>query len=232
MIAVEGVFKSLRGQVILDNISLEVPDAGIVAVLGPSGAGKTVLLKIIAGIMHPDSGRVIYDGQELRYGRFADNEHTLVKIGFVFQGGALFDSLNVAENVSLPLKERTGLSRIEIEKRVLAVLEQVGMGANRGLYVRELSGGMVRMVAIARALITEPKYIFFDEPTSGLDPLLRERICDIIKSLAGTGNRSAVVVTHDIEVAKRLTDRLYILKGCKLFVAEEIKKEDYEPAGS
>jgi len=232
MIAVEGVFKSLRGQVILDNISLEVPDAGIVAVLGPSGAGKTVLLKIIAGIMHPDSGRVIYDGQELRYGRFADNEHTLAKIGFVFQGGALFDSLNVAENVSLPLKERTGLSRIEIEKRVLAVLEQVGMGANRGLYVRELSGGMVRMVAIARALITEPKYIFFDEPTSGLDPLLRERICDIIKSLAGTGNRSAVVVTHDIEVAKRLTDRLYILKGCKLFVAEEIKKEDYEPAGS
>ncbi|MGQ9707949.1 MAG: ABC transporter ATP-binding protein [bacterium] len=232
MIRVEQVSKRLRGQLILDEVSLEVPEAAVVTVLGPSGAGKTVLLKIVAGIMAPDSGRVFYDGQELTYGRFADNKGRTGKIGFVFQGGALFDWMNVADNIALPLRERTGLSGREIEKRVGEVLKRVGMDRCGELPVRELSGGMMRLVAIARALITEPKYIFFDEPTSGLDPLLRERVCDLIGQLPASGKRSAVVVTHDLEVAKRLADRFYILRGCRLILSEEVKKEDYEPAGA
>lgn len=232
MIAVERVCKKLRGQVVLDEVSMTVPDKEVVGVLGPSGAGKTVLLKIIAGLLAPDAGRVIYDGQELSYGRFADNQEKLGSIGFVFQGGALFDSLNVADNIALPLRERTGLTGTEVEKRVVAALEEVGMGANKGLQVRELSGGMVRLVAIARALVTEPKYIFFDEPTSGLDPVLRERVGAIIKRMVAGKARSVVIVTHDLESAKSLTDRLYILKGCRLFALDDIKKEDYEPADS
>lgn len=232
MIELQEVSKRLRGQVVLDKVNLKIPDTGVIAILGPSGAGKSVLLKIVAGLIPPDSGRVFYDGAELSYGRFADNREKLGKLGFVFQGGALFDSLNVVENVALPLMERAGLARTEIEKRVGAVLEEVGMGANKWLRVNELSGGMVRLVAIARALVTEPKYVLLDEPTSGLDPILRERVCAIIKRMVTGKERSVVIVTHDLESAKGLTDRLYILKGCRLFAPGDIKKEDYEPADS
>ncbi len=230
MIVVERVSKRLRGQLVLDGVNMTVPDSAIVVVLGPSGAGKTVLLKIIAGLIPPDSGQVLYDGTPLRYGRVVDNEPILKRIGFVFQTGALFDWLNVAENVALPLTEKTHLSKNEIKERVARSLNDVGMTGAAKLKVRELSGGMVKLVAIARALVNDPSYLFFDEPTSGLDPANRERVCQLITEVSKKGKRSVVVVTHDLESARRLAERFYLLKGNQLVLAVDVKKEDYEPA--
>ncbi|MEO0070784.1 MAG: ATP-binding cassette domain-containing protein [candidate division WOR-3 bacterium] len=226
----ERVSKRLRGQLVLDGVNMTVPDSAIVVVLGPSGAGKTVLLKIIAGLIPPDSGQVLYDGTPLRYGRVVDNEPILKRIGFVFQTGALFDWLNVAENVALPLTEKTHLSKNEIKERVAQSLNDVGMTGAAKLKVRELSGGMVKLVAIARALVNDPSYLFFDEPTSGLDPANRERVCQLITEVSKKGKRSVVVVTHDLESARRLAERFYLLKGNQLVLAVDVKKEDYEPA--
>lgn len=229
MIRVEQVTKKMRGQVVLNDVSMEVPDGTIAVVLGPSGGGKSVLLKIIAGLLPPDSGRVIYDNQVLQFGEFADNEDILGRIGFVFQGGALFDWLNVTENVALPLRERAKLHPREIQERVLSALARVGMAEMAGLAIQELSGGMVRLVAIARALVHDPDYLFFDEPTAGLDPATRERVCQLIADVCRERRRTALIVTHDLDTARFLGQRFYLLKGTRLKDAVDIKKEDYEP---
>ncbi len=228
MIKVEGVAKSFRGQKVLDNVNMEVGDSSIVVVLGRSGAGKTVLLKIIAGLVQPDEGQVIYDGSLLRYGRFADNRAVLNKIGFVFQGGALFDWLSVADNIALPLREKTKMRTGEINRRVGEVLELVGMKGIERLRVKELSGGMVKLVAIARALVQKPRYLFLDEPTSGLDPVSRERVCWLIANEGRRDGRNSIVVTHDLESACFFTNRFYILKETQVFQSDDVKKEDYE----
>ncbi len=230
MIKLEKVTKRLRGQLILDNIDIEIPEQTRVVVLGRSGVGKTVLLKIMAGLIVPDSGQVSYSGQILDYGLFADNGEILQKIGFVFQNGALFDSLTVADNVALPLRERSNLTVKEVEARVNRVLAQVGMEKAATLRVQELSGGMTRLVAIARALVVEPSYLFFDEPTSGLDPASRDRICRLIFEVFNEQKRTAVIVTHDLDIARELGERFYLLRENRLFPAQDIRKEDYEPS--
>jgi phospholipid/cholesterol/gamma-HCH transport system ATP-binding protein len=228
MVRVEQLSKKLGGQPVVVDVSMEVPDGCCVCVLGKSGAGKTVLLKLVAGIMPPDSGRVYYDGLMLNYGPFADNRQIVLQTGFVFQGGALFDGMSVGDNVALPLRERDRLPEGEIRKRVQQVLCRVGLPDSSRLGVRELSGGMVRLVAIARALVTEPKYVFLDEPTSGLDPLLRERVLGIIQHLARTG-RSVLLVTHDLEAVRQIADRIYIMKAGRVYPMDRnVKKEDYE----
>jgi phospholipid/cholesterol/gamma-HCH transport system ATP-binding protein len=230
MIKLEKVTKRLRGQLILDNVDIEIPEQTRVVVLGRSGVGKTVLLKIMAGLIVPDSGQVSYSGQILDYGLFADNGEILQKIGFVFQDGALFDSLTVADNVALPLRERSNLTVKEVEARVKRVLAQVGMEKAATLRVQELSGGMTRLVAIARALVVEPSYLFFDEPTSGLDPASRDRICRLIFEVCYEQKRTAVIVTHDLDIARELGERFYLLRENRLFPAQDIRKEDYEPS--
>lgn len=224
MIKLEQVTKRLKNQLILDKVNMEVPFGKRVVVLGPSGAGKTVLLKIMAGLISPDSGRVIYSDQI--------NGSIQGKIGFVFQGGALFDSLTVAENIALPLRERSGLGTKEIREKVNAILSRVGLEGAGNLRIGQLSGGMVRLVAIARALVNDPAYLFFDEPTSGLDPVSRERICQLISEVCAEQGKTAVVVTHDLEVAQKLGEKLYLLKERRLRPAMEIKKEDYELSGA
>jgi phospholipid/cholesterol/gamma-HCH transport system ATP-binding protein len=230
VIVVEGVRKSFRDLVVLDGVSLEVPDRSVVAMLGPSGIGKTVLIKIMAGLLPPDSGRVTYDGGRLEFGMFSDNHRKTGGIGYVFQSGALFDSLSVAENVALPLRETSRLTESQVAARVRQVLEYVGMEHNAGLAPRVLSGGMSRLVAIARALVTEPRYIFYDEPTTGLDPAVRERVCGLIKGLREGGRQTQVVVTHDLDAARDVADQLYMLKAGKLVRADSVRKEDYEQA--
>lgn len=232
MIKLEQVTKRLGSQLILDRVNMEVPFGTRVVVLGPSGAGKTVLLKIMAGLIPPDAGRVIYSDQILGYGRFADNGAIRGKIGFVFQGGALFDSLTVADNIALPLRERSGLGSKEIEERVNALFRRVGLEGAGNLRIGQLSGGMARLVAMARALVNDPVYLFFDEPTSGLDPVSRERVCRLISEVCAEQGRTAVVVTHDLDVAQKLGERLYLLKECRLRPAREIRKEDYELSGA
>jgi len=194
--------------------------------------GKTVLLKIMAGLIKPDQGRVFYDGRRIGFGRFADNRQMTGGLGYVFQGGALLDSLTVAENVGLVLEETTRLGRDEVQRRTAEALTRVGMAEHADLYPRALSGGMTRLVAIARALVADPRYLFFDEPTTGLDPAVSGRICTMIRGLRDQGKRAQVVVTHDLAAACLLADHTYMLRGAKLVRADNARKEDYEPAGA
>jgi len=232
MIRVEGVSKRFRNKVVLDDVSFDVPNGATTVILGPSGIGKTVLLKIMAGLLRPDEGRVLHDGRRIRFGRFADNRELTGGLGYVFQGGALFDSLTVADNVSLVLEETTRLARAEIRNRTDEALRRVGMAEHAGLYPRALSGGMTRLVAIARALVAAPRCVFFDEPTTGLDPAVRERVHKIIRELREGGDRALVVVTHDLEAARLLADCTYMLRAGKLVRADNVRKEDYEQAYS
>jgi len=232
MIRVEQVSKRFRDHVVLDHVSFDVPDGATTVILGPSGTGKTVLLKIMAGLLRPDEGRVFHDNLRIRFGRFADNQELTGGLGYVFQGGALFDSLTVAENVALVLEETTHLSRTEIDRRTLEALQQVGMAENALLYPRALSGGMTRLVAIARALVADPHTLFFDEPTTGLDPAVRERVFAMIRHLRQTGTRALAIVTHDLEAARLLADQTYMLRAGKLVRADNVRKEDYEQAYS
>lgn len=228
MIAIERVSKRFHNRLVLDGVSFEVPDAKVVVILGPSGIGKTVLLKIMAGLMAPDQGLVSYDGTAFGYGTFSDNRPVYAQLGYVFQGGALFDSLSVADNVALPLRENTGLREREVRERAAAVLERVGMGQHARLLPRALSGGMTRLVAIARALASSPRYLFFDEPTTGLDPVMRGRISDLISSLRDQEGKTEVVVTHDLDAARAVADRILMLKDGRLSSLEGARKEDYE----
>jgi len=229
MIRVEEVSKRFRDKVVLDKVSLDVPDGTTMAILGPSGIGKTVLLKIMAGLLGPDEGRVFHDGRRVHFGRFAEPTG---RLGYVFQGGALFDSLTVAENVALVLEETTRLSRSEIDRRTQDVLRRVGMSGHGCLSPRALSGGMTRLVAIARALVADPHTIFYDEPTTGLDPAVRERICAVIRELREQRSRTQVVVTHDLDAACSLASNTYMLRAGRLVRADNVRKEDYEQAYS
>ena len=232
MIRAEGISKRFRGSVVLDRVSLDVPDGATTVILGPSGVGKTVLLRIMAGLLKPDEGRVFHDGRRIHFGRFADNRELSGGLGYVFQGGALFDSLTVVENVALALEETTRMSCAEIRSRADEVLRRVGMAEHVGLYPRALSGGMTRLVAIARALVADPHTLFFDEPTTGLDPAIRERIFSIVRELREHGDRALAVVTHDLEAARLLADHTYMLRASKLVRADNVRKEDYEQAYS
>ncbi len=232
MIRAEGISKRFRGSVVLDRVSLDVPDGATTVILGPSGVGKTVLLRIMAGLLKPDEGRVFHDGRRIHFGRFADNRELSGGPGYVFQGGALFDSLTVVENVALALEETTRMSCAEIRSRADEVLRRVGMAEHVGLYPRALSGGMTRLVAIARALVADPHTLFFDEPTTGLDPAIRERIFSIVRELREHGDRALAVVTHDLEAARLLADHTYMLRASKLVRADNVRKEDYEQAYS
>ncbi len=229
MIRVEGVSKRFEDRVVLDDVDLEVGDGKLVVILGPSGIGKTVLLRIMAGLLPADAGTVSYDGRPLRFGAFSDNRPILEQLGYVFQSGALFDSLNVFDNVALPLRENSRLGAKELKSRVRAALDRVGMAQHEALPVSSLSGGMVRLVALARALACSPRYVFYDEPTTGLDPVMRDRILDLVVSLRDNEGQTGIAVTHDLAAAERMADRIYMLKDRRLVVlGGRAGKEHYE----
>ncbi|MBN2537114.1 ATP-binding cassette domain-containing protein [candidate division WOR-3 bacterium] len=228
MIEVREVSKRFEGRAVLDRVSLLVPDRKVVVILGPSGIGKTVLLRVMTGLMVPDSGEVRYDGVTLRPDDGSASEAVLCRVGFVFQSGALFDSLTVAENIALPLSETRRLARAELERRVREALALVGMENCRDRYPHELSGGMSRLVAIARSLVTDPDYLFFDEPTTGLDPVMRERMTRLIVRLRDEKGKTGVAVTHDLESARDIADVVYMLRDGRLMLMERAGKESYE----
>lgn len=198
MIAIEKLYKSFGGSAVLKGASLEVQDREVVALIGPSGSGKSVFLKHVAGLLRPDSGRIVFSGKELCGLRHAELVELRGRFGFLFQNGALFDSMTVYDNVAFPLREKTKLSEKEIRERVLIELEQVGLVGAENKYPAQLSGGMAKRAALARSLIRSPEIMLFDEPTTGLDPIIVHSIHALIASMHQRLGFSGIIVSHEI----------------------------------
>jgi phospholipid/cholesterol/gamma-HCH transport system ATP-binding protein len=213
-----GVSKSFGDKHVLDDVSFNVMPAETVCILGRSGVGKSVALHHIMGFLKPDSGRVIVAFQDITDYTEAQLEEIRKKVTMVFQNGALFDSLTVGENVAFPLRERRDLSEQQIYQIVDGLLDMVGVKEMRELLPSDLSTGMKRSVAIARALAAQPECVLYDEPTTMVDPLMAQLLGDLIKKLKFQLHLTSIVVTHDMRLAKKLADRVVFLhEGKALF---------------
>jgi phospholipid/cholesterol/gamma-HCH transport system ATP-binding protein len=211
VIRVQGLHKRFGSQPVLRGLDLDIATGEIMVVIGRSGGGKSVLLKHLVGLLRPDAGTVAVDGVEITRLRGGELDRVRERYGVVFQGGALFDSMSVAENVAFPLREKTKLGRAEIWGRVKEKLEQVGLKGMGGKNPAEISGGMRKRVSIARALVTEPEIVFFDEPTTGLDPILVNTIHHLIMDLHRKFRFTAVMVSHEIPEIFEIADRVAML---------------------
>jgi phospholipid/cholesterol/gamma-HCH transport system ATP-binding protein len=211
MIRVEAFHRSFDGNEVLRGVNLEISPGEVVALIGGSGCGKSVLLKHIAGLMKPDRGRIILDGKDLVTLRERELKALRDRMGFLFQGGALFDSMTVLENITFPLKEKTRLSSEEIQKLATEELARVGLSGSEHKYPSQISGGMVKRAAIARALVRDPEIMLFDEPTTGLDPVKGAAILDLIDSCHNRLKFTGIIVTHSIPTVFRIVDRVLML---------------------
>lgn len=210
MIRAEALEKAFGPLVVLRGVSLTVETGETVAVLGRSGTGKSVFLKHVAGLLEPDAGTV-WVGEERVTGASARAVRALrLRMGYVFQAGALFDSMTVGENVVLPLRRR-GVPPAEASERAAATLEKVGLAGQEARYPAELSGGMRKRAAVARAVVAEPEYLLYDEPTTGLDPVTTAVIDDLVVRLKEELRATSIVVTHDLRSAFRVADRVVML---------------------
>lgn len=218
MIELHGVKKRFGQQVVLDGVDFTVQDGETVALLGPSGCGKSVLLKHIVGLIRQDAGSVIVDGQDVAHLKREALRHLRSTIGYVFQNGALFDSMNVFENVRLGITNEDQFRDMDYcRERVARCLKLVNLTPETAQkYPAQLSGGMRKRVGISRAIAGTPKYLLYDEPTSGLDPVNSDIIDDLVKSLATELGVTSVMVTHDVRGAFRVADRLALLTGGKI----------------
>ena len=216
MIQVERLSKAFGDKHVLTDVSLEIREGETFALIGRSGAGKSVLLKHITGLLEPDAGRVTVDGEHVQALSYSDLRRLRRKFGVLFQGGALFDSMTALENVVFPLKTLGEGTPAEWRDRALECLEEVQLPDVGPKKPAELSGGMQKRVALARAIALEPRYILYDEPTSGLDPQTSETINDLILQLAATHRTTGVVITHDMHSALRIADRIGFLHESRL----------------
>jgi len=205
--------KSFGAHTVLDGVSLAVAPCETVVVLGGSGEGKSVFLKHLNGLLRPDGGSVRVLDRELS--ELAEDDVVALRrrVSYIFQHGALFDSLTVGENVAFPLREHARLGDDDVAGRVAALLDRVGLGGTEGLAPAELSGGMRKRVALARGLALDPEVILYDEPTAGLDPVTGVAISSLIGEVTRTTGATSLVVTHDIAVAAKLADRVAFLSG-------------------
>ncbi|MEM1270885.1 MAG: ABC transporter ATP-binding protein, partial [Bacteroidota bacterium] len=210
------VSKAFGSKEILKEVSFRIDDGETFVVLGQSGSGKSVTLKHMIGLLKPDSGEVFVDGVDVNtisYGELRELRHNF---GVLFQGGALFDSMTAADNVAFPLRMLRDIPEADVHERVAKCLEMVELPDAGEKHVAELSGGMQKRVALARAIALEPKYIFYDEPNSGLDPLTSHTINLLITSLADKLGVTSVVITHDIRAALDIADRIAFLHGGRI----------------
>jgi phospholipid/cholesterol/gamma-HCH transport system ATP-binding protein len=230
MISLSNVHKSFGTQTVLKGLNLVIPDGEITAVIGPSGEGKSVLLKHIIGLMRPDSGQIEVDGENILGLRRSQLNRIREKFGMLFQNAALFDSMTVFENVAFPLREKTRLPKDEIEQRVRSALEDVGLKNVNGKYPDELSGGMKKRVGLARALLLNPEIILFDEPTTGLDPVIKRAIHELIKETHRKFGFTAVIVSHEIpEIFDIAQNVAMLFQGeiLQIGTADEIRNSDH-----
>lgn len=216
LLHVEGLRKRFGDNVVLDGASLDVSRGSLVSVLGRSGAGKSVFLKCLADVMQPDEGRISFDGHLLSTGDAVARAEFRRRCSFLFQSNALFDSLTALENVALPLEQTTRLADQEIHKRSLEALRQLELETHRDRYPSQLSGGMQKRLALARAIVTKPELVLFDEPTAGLDPLRRNAVFAMIAKYQRQFGFTAVVVTHDVPEALVASDRVALLDNGRM----------------
>ncbi len=211
-IAVRGLCKSFGRKQVLDGLDIDCGSGESLVVIGGSGTGKSVLVKCILGLLHPEAGSIHIDGAETVGLPHAARERLLQKFGMLFQGSALFDSLNVWENVAFGLVQGRGIERPAAREIALAKLAAVGLGPEVSLLrTAELSGGMQKRVALARAIAAEPEIVFFDEPTTGLDPIMADVINDLIVKCVREVGTTAVSITHDMVSARKIADRIAML---------------------
>ena len=216
MIVFDRVSFSYGSRPVLKEVSFSIQVAEKVAILGGSGQGKTTLLKLILGLLRPDSGKIIIEGKDITEKSEKELRESRIKFSIVFQEGALFDSLSVKENVAFCLREYTKMSEEEIDQKVRTLLQKVGMENAMDLMPEELSGGMQRRVAIMRSLAAfEPEMFLYDEPTSGLDPVNADIIYRLMSELSGDG-KGFVMVTHDVLDAIKVSDRFLLLEKGRL----------------
>jgi phospholipid/cholesterol/gamma-HCH transport system ATP-binding protein len=216
-IAVRGVEKSFGAKRVLDGVDIDCGVGESLVIIGGSGTGKSVLIKCILGILHPEAGSIRVDGVETVGMRRGDRTALMQKCGMLFQGAALFDSLRVWENVAFGLIQGRGMERAKARRIALDKLAAVGLGAEVGeLRPAELSGGMQKRVALARAIAAEPEIIFFDEPTTGLDPIMADVINDLIIKCVREVGATAVSITHDMVSARKIADRIAMLHRGKI----------------
>ena len=211
MIRVQGLQKRFGAQPVLRGLDLYIATGEIMVVIGRSGGGKSVLLKHMIGLLRPDAGTVVVDGVDITRLRGRDLDRVRDRYGVVFQGGALFDSMSVYDNVAFPLREKSLLAAAEVRERVEEKLAQVGLTGMEAKNPAEISGGMRKRVAIARALVTEPEIVFFDEPTTGLDPILVNTIHHLIVDLHKRFRFTALMVSHEIPEIFEIADRVAML---------------------
>ncbi len=231
MIEVENLKKSFKDQTVLDGIDYVFERGKTNLIIGASGSGKSVFLKCMLGLFKPDTGTIKYDGKP--YSNFSDEEQRELRkeMGMLFQGGALFDSMNVEENVMFPLKMFTKQKRSEMLSRVHEVLERVNLEGTANKMPSEISGGMQKRVAIARAIVNKPKYLFCDEPNSGLDPKTATVIDNLIQELTHENDITTVLITHDMNSVLEIGERIAFLKDGVLAwkgTKDEIFKTDQE----
>jgi len=228
-IRLEHVTKSFDGRKVLDDVSFAVPRGSAFCLLGRSGTGKSVTLKHIIGLIRPDAGHVLVEGEDVPALRPRELARVRKRMGFLFQEGALFDSISVGENVAFPLRRHTDLPSPEIVRRARARLEQVGLGADYDKMPAQLSGGMRKRAGLARAMALDPPILLVDEPSAGLDPITSDEIDQLLLRAKLEQHKTLVVVTHNMPSARTLGDELALLDGGQLVVrgtATDLERSD------
>ncbi len=222
-IRLRGVYKAFGKTVVLDGLELDIERGRTTVVIGPSGTGKSVLLKHIVGLLRPNRGEVWFEDRRVDQLSEAQLVAVRMRMGLLFQGGALFDSMDVRDNVCFPLREHTKLPRDEMDRRCAKVLSLVGMEGVEAMMPADLSGGQRKRVALARAIVLEPDVVLYDEPTTGLDPMRADVINELIITLADHLGITSIVVTHDMASANRVADRMVMLYDGRIVADGEPK---------
>jgi len=230
MIEIRNLHKSFGKVKVLKGADLTLYDGEILTIIGKSGAGKSVLIKSIIGLIEPDSGTILIDGLDVtKFSESRFNQEVRPYISFVFQGGALWDSMTVGANIDLALKIQKGLDERERKRRIEESLRLVDLEGVENVYPEELSGGMLKRASIARAIATKPKYLLYDEPTTGLDPILSNVINELILKLNHELGISSLIISHDIVGTKRISDRVALLHEGQIVLtcnASEMRHQD------
>jgi phospholipid/cholesterol/gamma-HCH transport system ATP-binding protein len=229
LIEFKNVTKQYGNRTILDKVNLKIFEKHVTALIGKSGAGKSVLLKHIIGLLSPDDGTILFRGKPIAEMTRRERNGYLSQISYMFQNNALFDSMNVYENIALPLRQTTHLSRKEIDRKVRARIEQTELTEVADKYPTELSGGMQKRVALGRALVTNPKIVLFDEPTSGQDPIRKNAILSMIAEYQRKYNFTAVIISHEIPDIFYVSNSILVLyEGRIIFQGSPEELERFE----